>query len=103
MILLEIGATKLYSADTWTDKSTTTWNQGSVLTWVDILNATNLSNIGIAQNSMEIRDRIEDQSTADFIIYDMNKAYHFTKSQVIKIYDENLNLIFGDAAPKWAF
>ena len=95
MILLEISDIKLYSADTWGSKSSTTWNQANILTWSEILNAINLPNIGIAQNSMEIRDRIEDQSTADFLLYDINKTYHFTKSQRIKIYDENLTLIFG--------
>jgi len=95
MILLEINTTKLYQAAIWNDKAATTWNQVTIETWVDILDASNLSAIGILANTLEIRDRIEDQSTADFTIMDLNKAYHFTKSQQIKIYDENLNLIFG--------
>lgn len=95
MILITIGSLPLWVTNIWDDYDGLTWGDLALLTWGELMDCKNISTVKIANDSFEINDLVEDQSTCDFTLFDFTSSYHFYRGQPISVWDENMNLIFG--------
>ena len=91
-MFVSISGTDYYAFNTWADIKPLTWGDELLTTW-GMVKGPNSSEVMMNYNPM-VRDLVEDRSTADFSILDLNHAYRFTKGEYVTIVDVYLETIF---------
>lgn len=91
-MFVSISGVSYYSISTWGDYLSRIWADMLELTW-GATAGLNSSQV-MASSSPQVRDLVEDRSTADFSIWDPNHEYRFTKGEYVQIIDTNFDIIF---------
>jgi hypothetical protein len=91
-MFVSISGTDYYAFNVWGDVLPTTWATQLSTTWAMVKGPRD-SEVMLNSSPM-VRDLVEDRSTADFSILDLNHAYRFTKGEYVTILDTHLDTIF---------
>jgi hypothetical protein len=92
-MFVSISGTDYYAFNTWGDVLPTTWAAQLLSSWARV-KGPRASQVMMNSSPM-VRDLVEDRSTADFSILDLNHVYRFTKGEYVTILDSSLDTMFA--------